>query len=1358
MERYEVGDYYLIYVYAIYDEKHRGLRKVGMTSFSSYDSIAELPPNCPRLNEEAHKRIAEQTRTALVDYDLLYTELAVRWITMRDGSEQTKLFTDKDVHRVLERAGIRIICFTESGRKSEWCETEDLELIKAAIAAVKAGRSEISPAVPVGETEGEAPIVYRAEQIECVEKTEKIFKAHDTMLWNCKMRFGKTVTAYEHIKRSGYLRSIVITHRPAAEDSWITDHKKILERTGNRFIDKTNGSVEYDGAIDAENDRALWEMVEAGTPFVYFASIQDLRGSARVGGKYNKNNAVFDIDWDLLIVDEAHEGTLTELGDAVISALHRERTRVLFLSGTPYNIMSGFEENQYTWTYVDEQRAKKTWEEEYPDEPNPYASLPQMHIYTFDLSDELPTSYRFATEDAAFNFREFFRTWTGDVERDHRCIPRGSAVGDFVHEEDVQNFLTLISDDSPESLYPFSSEAYRDMFAHTFWIVPGVREARALSAMIRRHPRFAAYEPVNIAGDGDEEKAYSEALSLVRASIRSYPRTITISCGKLTTGVTVPEWSAIMMLSGSASTSASGYMQAIFRVQSPGCIDGRQKTNCYVFDFAPDRALKVIADVHKVGGKGARREEEAKAALGEFINFCPIISVEGTAMRSYDVDEMMRQIKRISVDAAINSGFDDDTIYLAEAGMHFSRRDEEVLRKLSDVVAPKKKGARQTEVIVADAGMTDEQRKTAERAKRKPKRELTQEEKVALELYKRQKEEQKKLFDLLRAVSIRLPILFYGADADITQIIRLKDFVELVDDESWEEFMPRGLRKDLFLDILHYYDEDVVVGAGLRIRRMAKAADELPPTQRVKRIVEILSRFKNPDKETVLTPWRVVNLHMGKTLGGYNFFDEGFERELEEPRVIDNGDVTAEIFLNEDARVLEMNSKSGLYPLYLAVSFYRLHLSSAEEELPLEVMQEIWFETLDKHIFVLCKTKMARMITIRTLAGYSDRTVHAIYLTKLVSERMKDLDRLSKKLRNPETWNIGGDRMKFDAVVGNPPYQIEGKGDGNGKDPIYHLFIDTGRRLSDKGTFIHPGRFLFNVGKTPKEWNEKMLRDSHYKVVSYWSDSTRVFPSVSVKGGIAITYWDANTDFGEIGFFSQFDELRTIVAKVVHRQDFTAFSEIVYPRDLYRLTEKLYEENEWADGRASDGHRYDVGSNIFEIFPELFYDKKPSDSDEYARICGRDKNGRCFKWIKRTYLKTPDNFDFYKVFVPKANGSGAIGEVLSTPVVGQPVVGQPVVGHTVTFLSVGKFDTAEVAEAVLKYIKTRFARTLLGALKVTQDNAREVWKFVPLQDFTSESNIDWSVSVAEIDQQLYAKYGLDEREIRFIESMIKPME
>lgn len=1352
MAKYDVASYNLIYIYAIHDEAHKGLLKIGQTSFSSKYSISQLQPNCPKLNQNAHLRIQQQTRTALVSYELLYTELAVRTIIMADGSKQVQSFQDHDVHEVMLHSGFSAIKFMESGRESEWYKI-DLASAKAAITAVKESKPVIAnPKAPVSVIT-KPKIKLRDEQDDCVGRTIDMLHRYDSMLWNCKMRFGKTVTAYELIKRQGYKKVIVITHRPAVEDGWGTDHDLMFAGEKHLFIDKTNGTVDYDSAIDADNDYKLKQTVKSQTPFVYFASIQDLRGSKRVGGKYNKNNAVFDMDWDLLIIDEAHEGTSTDLGDAVIKALRKRNTKVLLLSGTPYNIMSEFEENKYTWTYVDEQKAKVEWEESHPGERNPYEELPKMNIFTFDLSEQMPTSYRFVTEDSAFNFREFFRTWTGDIEKDYRILPEGKSVGGFVYEDDVYNFLSLISNDSSNSNYPFSTEEYRDMFAHTFWIVPGVKEAKALSALIQRHPNFQDYEVVNIAGDGDEEKPYNEALALVRSSIKSFPKTITISCGKLTTGVTVREWSAIMMLSGSASTSASGYMQAIFRVQSPGYINGKQKKNCYVFDFAPDRTLKVIAEVHRVTHKGVKGDEGAKAALGKFINFCPIISVEGTVMRSYNVDEMMRQIKRISVDAAINSGFDDDTIYLSDSGMKIDKYDQDILRKLSDVVAPQKKGKKQTEVVVTDTGMTDEQREKAERAKRKPKKDLTEEEKEALELYKKQKEEQKKMFNLLRAVSIRLPLLFYGADADITEIIHLKDFVRIVDDESWEEFMPKGLRKELFLDILRYYDADVVIGAGLRIRKMAKAADELPPTYRAKRIVEIMSKFKNPDKETVLTPWRVVNMHMGNTLGGYNFFDENYQNELEEPRVIDNGEVTADVFLNSDAKVLEMNSKSGLYPLYLAYSFYMLNVSGKEKDLPLEETQKIWFDTLDKHIFVLCKTKMARMITIRTLAGYSNKTVHAICLTKLVEERMKDLDRLSKKLTNPDTWNIGGDRMKFDAVVGNPPYQLEKGGDGTGKDPIYHLFIDLSKMVSSKGTLIHPGRFLFNAGKTPKEWNARILNDEHIKVARYFDNSFEVFPTVDIKGGIAITYWDNNVSFGKIGVFLKNSEMVTIVQKV-KEQNFDPFSTIVYPNHSYRTNETLYNENKWAEGRLSKENRYNVTTNIFSAFEELFFDDEPKDNKKYIKILGRENNSvRTYKWILDKYIVKPNNYEYYKVFLARANGSGQFGETLT-----EPVFGEKFVGNTDTFISIGKFTESLSALNTIKYIKTKFLRAMLGTLKVTQDNFSEKWLNVPLQDFTENSDIDWSKSISEIDRQLYKKYNLSEEEIAFIETKVKPME
>lgn len=1321
--KYDVAKYNLIYIYAIKDEQHKGLLKIGQASFSSVLSIAQLTDNCPTLNQHAHHRIGQQTKTALVSYELLHTELAVRTIKMRDGSTQIQAFEDHDVHDVLLNSGKTSKKFLESGKPSEWYEVS-LEDAKSAIKAVKEGKlSIVATQIPVAVQQAHKAIKLRHEQDENVRYTIEIFKRYDTMLWDCKMRYGKTVTAYELIKRQGYKKVIVITHRPAVEDSWGSDHELMFAGTNHQFIDKTRGSMSYDEAMDSDNDRKLRYLVSSNLPFVYFASIQDLRGSKRVGGKYNKNNGVFDMDWDLLIIDEAHEGTSTDLGDAVIKAIRKPQTKVLSLSGTPYNIMGEYEENKYTWTYVDEQKAKVEWDEKHPGEKNPYEELPKMNIFTFDLSEQIPTSYRYVTEDSAFNFREFFRTWTGDIEKDFRKIPEGRTVGDFVYHDDVYQFLTLISQESETSNYPFSNDEYRDMFAHTFWIVPGVKEARALSAMLKDHPRFKDFEVVNIAGDGDEEKPYDEALGLVKSSIKAFPKTITISCGKLTTGVTVREWTGVMMLTGSSATAAAGYMQAIFRVQSPGYINGKQKKNCYVFDFAPDRTLKVIAEVHSVTHKSSRGDDKAKQALGEFINFCPVISIEGTQMRTYDVNEMMRQIKRISVDAAINSGFDDDTIYIADAGMKLTEFDVNILRKLSDVVVPQKKGKKQTEVVVNDTGMTDEQRKIAKKAERKSKKDLTPEEKEALELYKKQKEEQKKMFNLLRAVSIRLPLLFYGADADITEIIHLKDFVNIVDEESWQEFMPNGLKQSLFLDILKYYDEDVVVGAGLRIRKMAKAADELPPTLRAKRIVEIMSKFKNPDKETVLTPWRVVNMHMGHILGGYNFFDEQYQNELEQPRFIERGDTTADIFLNSDAKVLEVNSKSGLYPLYLAYSFYMLNISGAEKDLTLEQTQKIWFDTLDKHIFVLCKTKMARMITIRTLVGYSKKRVHAIYLTKLVEERMKNLDRLSNKLTNPLTWDQEGVKMKFDAIVGNPPYQLTKNGNN---EQIHFAMLEAAYNITTQYvSLIQPLNWLNN---------SKLLNIvvNHVESLYRYSDSKRVFSTVQIPSGVGYTLIDKQKTFVGTNVYENNKVYFCKLSGNYNADDLRIAKEVQFSKSIYdRLSTYVGHSNE---------------DKTLQLNP---------NGD--IKIWYKKENGKAGKsaWysVDRKSIPEGDIIDQWKVMISN-DGHAEATDTKPQGIFNNSAIALPPKYITTNRPVLLKAKDKSEAEFIAAYANTKFFRRLLHIEAKSNSIAKTSYKLVPdisefIEDYDHSENLDLFLN---------RFYNLSEDTVEDINKRISPKE
>ncbi len=1330
----------LIYVYRINDTAHEGILKIGEASCNAGMAYFAFEPNCKELNAAAKDRIRHQTQTAGVTFELLYTEA-----TAYMKGKNLIVFQDHDIHDILVRSGIKRKIFDTEHKANEWFYT-DLETVKKAIAAAKEGRTSLNASEI---TKDRSPVIFRPEQMEAIEKTIKQFKksgGSHQMLWNAKMRFGKTLSTLEVVKRMNYNRTLILTHRPVVDSGWFEDYGKIFyDRNDFYYFSKKNGG-------DPTEEENFHEMIHKADDngmkdfhFIYFASIQDMRGSELVGGKFAKNEEIFNINWDLIIIDEAHEGTQTELGKAVLSKCRKENTRVLHLSGTPFNLMDDFKEDEiYTWDYVMEQRAKAEWDKIHQGDPNPYSVLPKLSIYTYNLGKLYP---EYADADIAFNFREFFR-----VDKE----------GDFIHETNVKQFLDLLTKEDTDSNYPYSTEEYRQNFRHSLWMIPGVKEAKALSKLLQEHPVFSQFAIANVAGDGDEEEEEKEALKKVEKAIGPHPEdsySITLSCGRLTTGVSVKPWTACFMLSGSFNTAASTYMQTIFRVQTPAVIGGKQKEECFVFDFAPDRTLKVIAETAKISSKAGKTTNNDREILGEFLNFCPIIGFESSQMKAYNTEKMLGQLKKAYIERVVKNGFEDSYLYNDEL-LHMDKLALEEFSKLKEIIGSTKAQGSTGDININAQGLTDEQYELLQmpEIREKPVRELTPEQQEALAREKEIKKNRDTAISILRGISIRMPLLMYGADLqknlDGTEdAITLDNFIDLVDDLSWEEFMPKGVTKEIFGQFKKYYDSDVFRESGVKIREMARAADKLSIEDRIERISSIFATFRNPDKETVLTPWRVVNMHLAQSLGGWCFYDKDYNEQILEPELIKQNEITDEVF-KKNTHILEINSKSGLYALYCAYSVYRTRAKLELGPKPTREMEiDLWKKVLAENIFLICKTPMAKKIAQRTLAGFTGTKVNAHYFEDLVNQLRNKPENFISKVSKTNYWKKDGNEdMKFDAIVGNPPYQIMATGNANGSDPIYHLFIDAACKLGEKVSFIHPARFLFNAGKTPKDWNEKMLNDEHYKVVQYWANSGDVFPTVDIKGGVAVTYWDKNKTFEKIGTFVAYDELRTILEKV-KAKDFAMFSELVYGRDLYRLTDKLYEENPWAENRQSKGHKYDIGSNVFDTFPELFYEEKPNDDYDYAKIFGREKNNRILKWIKKSYVKVPDNFDSYKIFIPKANGTGAIGEVLSTPIVGEPIV-----GSTTTFLSVGKFNTQDEAENCMKYIKTKFARAMLGTLKVTQDNPRETWLNVPLQDFTANSDIDWSKSIPEIDKQLYKKYGLSADEISFIESKVKSME
>lgn len=353
----------------------------------------------------------------------------------------------------------------------------------------------------------------------------------------------------------------------------------------------------------------------------------------------------------------------------------------------------------------------------------------------------------------------------------------------------------------------------------------------------------------------------------------------------------------------------------------------------------------------------------------------------------------------------------------------------------------------------------------------------------------------------------------------------------------------------------------------------------------------------------------------------------------------------------------------------------------------------------------------------------------------------------------------------FDFVIGNPPYNDDfgNSGDnGNYAKPVYNDFMDAANEVATRVELIHPARFLFDAGSTPKAWNHKMLNNPHFKVLKYEENALTVFPNTDIKGGVAVTYSDSCKDFGAIKIFAKYDEMNSIIKKVINSSEFVGMDTIALTRTAYHFTEKMHEDHPEARycenasgeniGRLSKGHDYDMSTNIFERVPEIFFNEKPNDGYDYVRMLGRVNNERIIKWIRKDYINSPATLNKYTIDLPKANGRGEFGEVLASPVIDGPGI-----GSTETFLSIGAFDTESECGNCLKYIKTRFARALLDVLKTTQDITPDKWKYVPLQDFTDHSDINWSVSEDAIDEQLFEKYALSKQETAFLRSKVAGM-
>jgi len=1375
--------------------------------------------------ENADDRILQQVKTAA--FSEKYTKL---WTAPAffDGSEQS--FTDKAFHRFLEKKGVE----RKLGLGKEWFYFNG-EPLKSKDLFDLFRKEKFSA---LQNDKGKVEYTLRFEQDEAVKKALGYFEQTEKgeFLWNAKPRFGKTLASYDLAKRLKANKVLIVTNRPAIANSWFDDFEMFVD--GYAFISETS-SLKHRATLTREQHIAMIPI----HPLITFLSLQDLKGSKYFGGNYDKLRWVADLEWDLLIIDEAHEGVDTGRTDAAFDVIKRKHT--LHLSGTPFKQLANDKfpkEAIYNWTYLDEQKIKQKELEE--DETGEHTDLPDLKLFTYRISQMITDEVNEGividneTRDYAFDLNEFFRA------KDKK----------FVHEDDVREFLKNLSTNTK---YPFSTPELREELKHTFWYVGNrVDSVKALEKLLKEDPVFKDYKVIVAAGDGlsfeEEENDFrgnESSFQKVKKAIAENHKTITLSCGQLTTGVTIKEWTAVLMLTDIKTPSV--YMQAAFRAQNPykEFRNGELvfKKSAYLFDFAPTRVLEIYDQfangLNLKAVNGEITETEREENIKELLNFFPVISEDVNGeMIELDANKVLTFPNALAASEIVNARFMTNLLFndSLKGVFNFPKEVEEILNKMPE---EKNKRAQKTsstldlddaralnnnkskeintnteiilgekifktntervvdnllelnneqiyadeliekvsvaaepliakfkEVYKATQAETNEvtkqiQEKIKQIAEEYNNAEIkdskalkqklidtieldfvtnkvTQKEDEKVEKVQKTKEEE--IRDRLRSFTRTIP-MFIMANASRDEIT-IDNFDLEIDDQDFLDLT--SITKEEFHKLRDGFDyeEDgkrkTFQGVFNKYRFNASIAEfKLKKNQLANYFTaqeDIFELIPNQKTNQIFTPKKVVQMMVNNL-------------EKHDPS----------LFTRSDSTFIDLYMKSGMYITEIVKKLF--NNTRAKYKSDDECLKHI----LENQVYGLAPTPILQGITQAYIFGFD--VDHKISRKNFIQhditpEAREDL----AKQKLQELFNLN-ENMKFDAVVGNPPFDESIVG-YNRKEPIYNYFYDSAEEIGVKYCLISTARFLFNAGLTKKVWNLKMLNNPHLSVIYYNPNSEEIFQNTDIKGGVAAILYDSNINFGAIKNFIPNDDLRKIASYFEANPEINLPSIIFggrsdlkfndaflkeYPNTIIDRLSKIKEKHPEVT-ELGPNEEYELKSSTLEVLPYVFKSEKPNDSYEYYRILGLVNGKRVYRWIEKKYMipryTTENNIEKWKVFVPKANGSGAFGEILSTPAIGKPSE-----SATSTFISVGSFDTEIEATNALKYLKTKLLRCLLSVLKITQDNPPLKWSYIPIQNFSINSDIDWSKTISEIDQQLYKKYGLSKEEIDFIEEKVQPM-
>ena len=1163
---------------------------------------------------------------------------------------------------------------------------------------------------------GDVPYELRPNQAATVSKFSKaVRKGRTNLLMYAVMRFGKTFTALScALSDKRYKSILVVSGKADVKNEWKKTVESIKNFENFCFIDTDTLARDAD---------AIKGCMQNKQRAVVFLTLQDLRGE----DIKTRHADIFNRTWDMLIIDETHYGARAEEYGKVLRGSKAElkmeakyadtsddydnneelkllRSTVrLHLSGTPYRILMGSEFQKEDiiafYQFSDIVNDKEQWDKEHIDDDNinewdnPYYGFPQMVRFAFSLNESsMRKIEQLRKEHVEYALNELLRP-KSITKNDEGLHKR------FVHEQEVLDLLMAIDGSKQDGniLAFLDDKRIKDgmLCRHIVMVLPYRASCDAVETMINEHKDefrcLGEYELLNIAGVDNERlfRCSRDVNDKIEQLENRGVKTITLTVNRMLTGTTVEQWDTMIYLKD--TVSPQDYDQAIFRLQNQYVREFKDEDgNVMKYNMKPQTLL-----VDFEPGRMFRMQESKSQIYN--IN----IDKKGNSKLTERIAEELRispiivvnkdkmcEVEPSDILEAVNA-------YSANKSIMDEATDipvDEGLLANGDIVDVLKTlypiGSKKGIKIPAYKGSGDDIDTEDASGDKKDDAKDSSE--------KERKDNKEEEENLLKKLSTYYSLILFFAFLTNSKVASVDDILKVIDSKTNRRIARNvGIDRDVLLTIRLIINPFVLSELDYKVAHINRLShdDSIPASERVDRAMKKFGRLSTSE---VVTPVWVAD-----KMVGYLPADS----------------------IKKGTKILDIASKQGEFANALYKAFgnkikntiYSLPTSSLTYEFTRKVYE---------------------------LLGLPVKNVIEDYNSyDLLNSKKKE------KIMN-EFISLG-----TDIIIGNPPYQDDAVGEQktyNG--PIYNHYLDCAYIISDVVEMIHPARFLSNAGSTPKAWNKKMLEDKHLGICGFWNKSVRLFDDTDIKGGIAVSLRDKKVEKGPIGLFTPYPELNAIVQSVCKDKKFKSMSDIVVSRTAYRFTDLMHKDHPEATSQLSNGHPYDVSTNIFERLPQVFFDEKPNDGNEYIRILGRIDNARIMKYVRRDYIREVENLDGYKVFMAKANGTGAYGETL-TP----PIVGEPAVGNTESFISIGNFCTDSEASALMKYISTKFVRELLGTLKTTQDITPEKWKIVPQQDFSEASDIDWSLSVEEIDALLYKKYNLSDEEIRFINENVQAM-